>query len=124
MENHFTAKTPDPRPLAVQGDLQRASWIDSRAMPIFFQEPPGLLREHAADFAAFAFDPRDLHFVVSSRLMPQPGDGGRFRALLDRNPLRASHRAAANGSRMLGNGGCQALGEFLIERGKSQEREN
>lgn len=79
---------------AVEGTLRA---VEGEAGAIFREELHGALGEEAADFAAAAFFAGDHHRVVAGGLVTEPGDGGGFGALLERDAFGARDGAAADG---------------------------
>jgi len=102
-----------------------AGGSDGFATAVGPEKLPGSLGEHAADFAALALHAGDLHGVIPRRLVPQPRDHRGLGAALDRDPLRAGHRAAAHGRGMRGDSAGELLGNPSmpsVKREKSHDR--
>ncbi len=68
------------------------------------------LSEYSSRFAPFAFDAWDGHGVISGCLVAHPGNDGGFGSLLDGNSLRSGDGAAANWSRVCGDGLSELFG--------------
>jgi len=84
----------------------------------------GFLGQHAADFAAFAFDAGDVHGVVGGGLVSHPGDYGCFGSTFDWNHFGASNSATADGCGVLGDGAGKLLGQFVVVRVEAEEVED
>lgn len=94
--------------------LQWAVRCGCRAAAVAGEQLFGFLGQHAADFAAFAFDAGDVHGVIGGGLVPQPGDDGSFRATFDRDHFGASDGAAADGCGVSGDSVGQFAGQFQV----------
>jgi hypothetical protein len=94
--------------------LQWAVRCGCRAAAVAGEQLFGFLGQHAADFAAFAFDAGDVHGVIGGGLVPQPGDDGGFRATFDRDHFGASDGAAADGCGVSGDSVGQFAGQFQV----------
>lgn len=94
--------------------LQWAVRCGCRAAAVAGEQLFGFLGQHAADFAAFAFDAGDVHGVIGGGLVPQPGDDSGFRATFDRDHFGASDGAAADGCGVSGDSVGQFAGQFQV----------
>ena len=94
--------------------MQWAVRCGCRAAAVAGKQLFGFLGQHAADFAAFAFDAGDVHGVIGGGLVPQPGDDSGFRATFDRDHFGASDGAAADGCGVSGDSVGQFAGQFQV----------